>query len=178
MARGQADKTRRGAVAALLAALSLVLLYLAALAPSGRLGVVALAGLVPAAAVVSAGWAAGVLCYAAAGLLGLLLLPDKGLALLYLIFFGLYPLLKSPLERLNSRVLEWAGKLACFNLALALFWFVLGAVFLPLLPGMLRGSAWLAFLAGNVIFAAYDYGFSRLISFYMARIDPALRRRG
>lgn len=177
MARGQADRTRRGALAAILAALSLVILYLASLAPSGRMGVVALAGLVPAAAVVSAGWTAGALCYAAAGILGLLLLPDKGLALLYLIFFGLYPLIKSPLEGRKSRVLEWAGKLAFFNLALALFWFVLGEVFVPLLPQLLRESAWLVFPVGNLVFLTYDYGFSRLISFYMARIDPALSRR-
>ena len=76
-----------------------------------------------------------------------------------------------------SRVLEWVVKLAFFNLALSLFWFVLGAVFLPLLPAVLSQAAWLAFLAGNGVFVAYDYGFSRLISFYMARIDRAVRGR-
>ena len=74
-------------------------------------------------------------------------------------------------------MLEWAGKLAFFNLTLALFWFVLGEVFVPLLPQLLRESAWLVFPVGNLVFLAYDYGFSRLISFYMARIEPALSRR-
>lgn len=169
--------TRRTALVAMLVALSLVLLYLAALSPTGRLGIVALAGLVPAAAVVSAGLGAGFLCYGGAGVLGLLLLPDKGLALLYLIFFGLYPMVKSLAERFSGRVLEWVAKLAFFNLALCLFWFVLGAVFMPLLPEILRQSAWLVFLVGNVVFVAYDYGFSRLISFYMARIDRAVGGR-
>ena len=45
----------RVALCGILAALSLALLWLATLAPTGRIGVVALAGLVPAAAVVSAG---------------------------------------------------------------------------------------------------------------------------
>ena len=57
-----------GAVAltALLTALSLVILYLSVLVPTGRMGVVAVAGLLPAAAVISGGPAAGGLCYAAA----------------------------------------------------------------------------------------------------------------
>ena len=177
MARRSMSGSRRTALVAMLGALSLVILYLAALSPTGRLGIVALAGLVPGAAVVSAGLGGGLLCYGVAGVLGLLLLPDKGLALLYLIFFGLYPMVKSVAEGLASRVLEWAVKLAFFNLALGLFWFVLGAVFLPLLPAVLSQAAWLAFLVGNGVFVAYDYGFSRLISFYMARIDRAVRER-
>ena len=169
--------TRRAALSAMLGALSLVILYLASLSLSGRLGIVALAGLVPGAAVVSGGLGAGLLCYGVAGVLGLLLLPDKGLALLYLIFFGLYPVVKSLAEGLRHRVLEWATKLAFFNLALCLFWFVLGAIFVPLLPAAITQAVWIVFLVGNGVFVAYDYGFSRLISFYMARIDRAIRGR-
>lgn len=169
--------TRRAALSAMLGALSLVILCLAAVSPSGRMGIVALAGLVPGAAVVSGGLGAGLLCYGVAGVLGLLLLPDKGLALLYLIFFGLYPMVKSLAEGRRHRVLEWAVKLAFFNAALCLFWFVLGRIFVPLLPAMITQAVWLVFLVGNGVFVAYDYGFSRLISFYMARIDRAIRGR-
>ena len=63
--------SRRTALVAMLGALSLVILYLAALSPTGRLGIVALAGLVPGAAVVSAGLGGGLLCYGVAGVLGL-----------------------------------------------------------------------------------------------------------
>ena len=43
----------RVALTAVLAAVSLILLYLSTLLPTGRMGIVALAGLTPAAAVVS-----------------------------------------------------------------------------------------------------------------------------
>ena len=56
-----------------LAALSLIALYLSAVSPTARMGIVAIAGLFPAGAVVSAGLKAGFFCYGAAGLLGLLL---------------------------------------------------------------------------------------------------------
>ena len=73
------------------------------------------------AAVLAAGRAAGYLCWAASALLGLFLLPDKGVALLYLIFLGLYPVVKNNIEGLRRLPLEWLCKLACFNAALSLF---------------------------------------------------------
>lgn len=170
--RGGAGRT---ALVGLLTGLSLICLYLAFLAPSGKLGVVALAGIFPAGAVVSANLAAGFFCYAATGILGLLLIPAKSVALLYLIFFGLWPMVKSLLERLPSRSLEWVGKLACCNLGLAVLWFGLKALFLPFLPAAL-GQTWMVFVAGNVCFVIYDVGFSKLIAFYAARVDRVLRK--
>ena len=165
----------RTALVGLLTALSLLCLYLAAVAPTGKLGLVALAGLFPAGAVVSASLAAGFLCYGATGILGLLLLPSKSAALLYLIFFGLWPMVKSLTERLPSRVLEWAAKLACCNAALAALWFGLRALFLPFLPAALSQS-WMVFAAGNVGFVLYDLGFSGVIAVYTARVDRVLRK--
>ena len=168
-----------GAVAltALLTALSLVILYLSVLVPTGRMGVVAVAGLLPAAAVISGGPAAGGLCYAAASILALILLPDKGNALLYLLFFGLYPLVKYAVERLGRLPLELVLKLAFFNVMLTVFRFGLTAVFLPALPPAAADAVlWVLYPAGNVVFLAYDFGFTKLIAFYTVRVDQVLRR--
>ena len=140
------------------------------------MGIVAIAGLFPAGAVVSAGLKAGFFCYGAAGLLGLLLVPDKANALLYLLFFGLWPMLKSLLERIPARPLEWLCKLAVFN-----------AVLTPVLvrsaqpcfcPSCRRRCKrlWMVYAAGNAAFVIYDVGFSKLISFYVARVDRVLRK--
>ena len=103
--RGGAART---ALVGLLTGLSLICLYLAFVAPSGKLGVVALAGIFPAGAVVSAGLAAGFFCYAATGILGMFLIPSKSVALLYLIFFGLWPMLKSLLltDNIGARLAD------------------------------------------------------------------------
>ena len=162
------------ALTGVLTALSLVFLWISVFAPAGRLGLVAVAGVFPAGAVVSAGLGAGFFCYGATGLLGLILLPAKGGAVLYLIFFGLWPMIKSLMERLSSRVLEWAGKLIVFNLILSVCWFGLRSLFLPFLPPALE-AGWMVYAAGNVAFIIYDLGFSKLISFYEVRIDRALR---
>jgi hypothetical protein len=167
----------RVALGGVLAALSLLLLFLAALLPTGRMAMVAVAGLVPAAGVVSGGLATGFLCYGATGILGLLLLPDKGCALLYALFFGLYPMVKSAVERLRKLPLELLLKLAFFNAALTVLFFGFSALMLPLLPDRLQGTL-AVYLAGNVAFLLYDYGFSKLITYYAARLRGAKTRRG
>ena len=102
-------------------------------------------------------------------------MPDKGGVLLYLIFFGLYPMIKSLCERVPALALGWLCKLGFFNVVLALFWFALRAVLLPFLPQALTGPG-AVWLAGNVAFVIYDVGFSKLIAFYISRVDRVLRK--
>lgn len=170
--RGSANRV---ALVGVLTALSLAFLYLSAISPTARLGVTAIAGVFPAGAVISAGMGAGFFCYGATGILGLLLLPSKGSVVLYLLFFGLWPMLKSLLEHLPNRVLEWVCKLAVFNGIVAIFWFGLRELFLPFLPPILN-KGWMIFAAGSVAFVIYDVGFSKLIGLYVARVDRVLRK--
>lgn len=165
----------RIALGGLLTALSLLLLYLASLAPSGRLGVVALAGLVPALGVISGGLATGFFCYAASGVLGILLLPDKGCALMYLIFLGSYPVLKSLIERLRKLALELVLKLVFFNAVLSVLVFGFSTLLFPFLPQLLQKPL-LIYLVGNAVFLVYDFGVSKLLTYYAARIRPATRK--
>lgn len=166
---------RAVALPALLSALSLMILWFAQAAPWGRMGLVAAAGLMPAAAVISVGPGAGWFCWAGTAALAFLLLPDKACGLLYLIFFGLYPMVKHIAEKLRRRPLEFLVKLAFFNLCFAVMWFGFQALFLWGLPGAGTFGMFL-FPAGNIIFLLYDFGFSRLIAFYIARVDGPLRR--
>ncbi len=165
-------RTWQVALGGVLTAGSLAVLWLACVVPSGQLGVTAAAGLFPVGAVLSAGRGAGLLCWGAASVLGLLLLPDKGVALMYLCFLGLYPVVKSRLEQLKSRAAEWAGKLACFNAALSILWFGFQALFLPALPEWMTQRLWVLYAAGNVVFILYDVALSRLIGGLTARLRP------
>ncbi len=170
----QRNKTFRLTFPALMAGVSLALLYLSAILPTGHWGVAAAAGLFPAAAVCTVGLWGGVGCYAAAALLGLLLVPNRLIALLYALFFGLYPVVKSPMEQIKSRWLSLAVKLVFFNVVLTLFYLAFSQLFLPALPQIVEGRGWLLYLAGNVIFLVYDFGLTKLISFYQARIGKTI----
>lgn len=160
--------SRRTAVAGVLAAGSLAVLWLACMVPSGRIGLTGRGRSVPGGRGAGRRTGGGLSVLAASALLGLFLLPDKGVALLYLIFLGLYPVVKNNIEGLRRLPLEWLCKLACFNAALSLFWFALRALFLPDPPVWLGERTWLLYLAGNLIFVLYDVGLSRLIALVMA----------
>lgn len=162
------------AMGAVLAALAVALLYAGCLIPSFELIFGAAAGLVIGTAVTMIGLRGGLLCWAASGLLALLVLPLKEAAGLYLIFFGLYPAVKSWLERRKNRALEWVGKLAFFNLVFAVSLtafraFLLEGVELPW-PVLLVG--------GNLFLVLYDYVFSRWMTLIQFRVvEPWNRRR-
>ena len=161
---------------AMLAALSLILLLAASFLPSGRLALAAVAGFLPAAAVLSAGGLrAGLACYIVTAALALLLLPDKFAALAYVILFGHYAVVKSLLERIPQPILIWVCKLVLCNLLFALLIRLFGAVFLDNLPERLRMIP-LLHLFGSIAFVIYDIVFSMLIRFYQQRIGPHLRR--
>ena len=170
---------RRGAAAkvaypAILSALALILVYLGSIAPTGSWGIVAAAGLLPAAAVISVNLTAGFLCWASAAVLAFLLTPDKLCALLFGVLFGLYPMVKSLVERLRKKPLEYALKLIFFNAAFTVVWLTMAAAVTASLPQTLSGSVWVLYGLANVVFLLYDYGFSRLIGLYIARVQRAI----
>lgn len=169
------SKAVQVAYPAILGALAVVLVYLACVAPTGGWGIVAAAGLLPAAAVVSVGLKAGFLCWAGASVLALLLAPDKFFALLFAALFGLYPMVKSLAEGPRKKPLEYLVKLAFFNAAFTAVYAAMSGAVLNSLPQILGSSVWVLYLAANVVFLAYDFGFSRLIAAYIARIQRAVQ---
>ncbi|MDR0381538.1 MAG: hypothetical protein LBH86_06050 [Oscillospiraceae bacterium] len=162
--------TKRLVFCALLAALSIVLLAAAALWPTGRLGFCALAGVPVAVAVMRHGPASGAGVWVAAGLTGLLLLPLRSVAILYLAAFGPYPLVKSFCERQRSRAVEWLLKLLFFNAVLAGFVFLLPAVLGPGADLTARPVWPFVWLGLDAVFVCYDIGLSRLFAFVADRL--------
>ena len=88
----------------------------------------AVAGLFIMVAVIEAGykWALG--AYAAASVLVFLFAEPEG-KLLYICFFGYYPILKAVFDRRKSRTLEWILKLAVFNAAIIAVYAVFARLF-------------------------------------------------
>lgn len=170
------ERTRKLTVTAMMLAVAVALLYLASLMPTGRLALAAAASLGVAACVIECGLGWGLGCWIGAGLLGAFLVPDKGGAVIFIVFFGIYPVLKSLFERQKSRALEWVLKFLFFNLALGLCWL---AWRLGFLTGQML-DVWLMVLLcllGNLVFFVYDIAFSKLIGIYILRIASKRHRK-
>ena len=167
-------KTKKLSFCAMLTGISLILLLIAGVVPGGRIGIAALAGLLPAAAVLSCGMGWGVMTWLAVSGLGFLILPVRGVAVVYFLLLGHYPILKSLMERCRSRVLEWALKLVLFYALLCLFFFGFRTLFAEYLAPPFGMTA-LVFVLGGAAFVMYDIAFSKLIAFYLWRIHPHIK---
>ena len=162
-------KTRSLTLSALFAALIVISLYIASIWPSGQLGIVAFSSIFIAAAVVEGGLGSSLYVYVVSSALCMLLTPDKTAPLLFILFFGYYPIVKCLIERLRRKVYQWILKLLVFNAALTVIWIFLRGLLFSF-AGSLPGAAFI-FVGGNIIFALFDYGFSKVIWLYIERIS-------
>lgn len=171
--------TRTVALTGMLAAVTLVFLYAAAMVPTGWIGVTAVAGLVVAVAVSSAGYLCGALTYLVAGILSFLLVPAKQVAVFFLLLFGLYPLLKIRFEKFKRRLLEYLIKVCFFNVVFfVMLWLTHGLLFQGDTAQAIRTLLYpVIAAAGSVIFLLYDLAFTKVMAMLQVRLVPELRRR-
>ena len=172
-------QTGRLAFGGVMAALSLVILLLSGVLPTAEIALPALAGFVLIPVVVELGKKAALTVYAAVSLLALLLVPSWEPKLLYLAFFGYYPILKAVLEGRLPRWVEWVCKLAVFNIAaVAAYWVLLRFLGLPADSFTINGTdlKWVFLLVGNGVFLLFDIGLTRSISAYLRGSGTTLRR--
>ena len=162
------NKTRTITLSALFSALCVVSLYIASVLPTGQLGITALASLFVAAAVVETGLGSGVSVFIISSALSVLMVPVKTAPFLYVMFFGYYPVVKNLVERIGRVALQWLAKLIIFNASLTLAFFTLKELFIAF-TSRSYGNA-LLYIAGNAVFILFDFGYSKVILFYMERI--------
>lgn len=111
-------KSRRMALCGVLAALAVVLLSLGGMIPFATFCCPILAMLCLIPVVEEFGTRTALVFYLAVALLGILLAPDKEVALLFA-FLGYYPALRGKIDRyIRPRLLNFAAKLALFAAAI------------------------------------------------------------
>lgn len=166
--------TRQLTVCAMLAALGVVLLWIGSVLEVAEISMAVIASLLCIIAVIEYGGAAPWLVFASTSVLSLILLPNKGVALTYAVFFGYYPILKEKIER-RSRTVRWVLKELIFHAALVALFFAWKLLFFPTLSAMTPTLLFLLLLLLEVVFVLYDIALTRLISLYLFRIRQRLR---
>ena len=173
MARRKTTFDKKIVVAGVLAALSVIILYLGCAIEVLDLTMSAIVSLLVVVIVIEMGYKYAWLTYIATAILSILLLPQKSPAIFYACFMGFYPIIKSYLERINSALVRWIIKLVVGNAALALM-FILMSLFLP---DEFEGG-WLmlvTYLLGIIAFLMYDVALSKLITLYFVRIRDRIK---
>ncbi len=172
-------RTSKIAFCGMMTALSLVIL-LATIVPITEISLAALAGIVGMPVVIETGRKYGLMTYVTVSLLSLLIVPTVEGKVLYIAFFGYYPVLKAALEshRLHPAV-EWGVKFAIFNAATVTTYFIMLQFFsLPTDSFTINGVSlpWVFLLLGNGVFFLYDRCLSGLYMRYLRSWQPKVRR--
>ncbi len=160
---GTKKTSDRVALGGIVAALCIVIMFLTGVVPALYIVSPMAAGLLMVILVeeVSVSWAW--LTYLAVSLLSLIVTFDKDAALMFILFFGYYPILRLNLEKIRSKPLKTVCKYLLFNAFLVIDWFL--TVYLLGLPtfedtGPVMYGVLIA--AFNVIFFFYDRILSRM----------------
>lgn len=172
--------SRRVAFGGIATGISLLCMFLSGIFPFAEYTCPALAGIILIALVIDFGKATAWVCYLAVALLSLIITPNKEAAMLFVFFLGYYPILKSYLERIKSRIAEWLVKLAIFNVMIVSAYLVIVYAFgmtevLEEMNEYFQYGVLLFLLAGNIVFVVYDFALTGLIAMYCQKLRPRLR---
>lgn len=170
------------ALGGVVSSLSIMCMFLTAVFPAMYLALPMVAGglLMVVVAEVNLSWA--FLTYAAISLLSVFVTPDKEAALIFIMFFGHYPILKQVIERSGKRACRILFKLAAYNICIILNFrltvYVMG--YDQILEDI---AAWgeyrLYILLGisNIVFLLYDYTLTGYMRLYVRYFKPRFLRK-
>ena len=166
------------AIGGIVASLAVVLMFFTGVFPFATYALPALAGLLMVIIVIdyNVKWALSV--YVAVSILSLLITPDREAALLFIAFFGYYPILKSIFEKL-PRVIEYILKFLVFNLAIiGAYYVIINVLGMPdILSEFQEVGIQLMLGLGNVTFLIYDIAISKIVTLYIKWFKPKILRK-
>ncbi len=181
--------TKKVTLSAMMCALSVVMLTLGAVFEALDLTAAALSSICIAFVYIEIGAPYTFLSWLCTALLSALFFPQSTLWIVYLLLFGLYPILKGYIERL-PRIFWWPIKVPLYNLCLYLMakamGFILGVDFFGT-GGDIRNifsmnaAVWyesplILLIVANIAFIAYDLFLTMIVRIYLWKYRPRLQK--
>jgi len=161
-------KTKKIALNGILAALAVICLILASILPTNRISLYALSSFFVAVSIIESGVRTGWVFYVVTSLLALIVIPDKFGIIPYVVFFGMYGIVKYYIERINRVVIEYVVKFIYFNISVVIAFFTVKELFSINLS--IRLSWWIIGIGLEVIFFLYDFAYTLFINYYRSKL--------
>lgn len=177
-------KSSQVAIGGMASGLCLLLMFMTGMIPFSEYACPTFAGLVLIAVAEEMGRKTALIVYGAAALLSLLLTPSKEAAILFVFFFGYYPIIRSLLmERVRLRAVRGVLKLLLFNAAIVAGYLVV--IYVLGIPDITeefgnfgKYSALVLLLFGDIFFVLYDFTVGNVTEVYRDHFAPKFLRRG
>lgn len=170
----QSSKVALGGV---IGALSLMFMILTII-PVATYALPAIAGAILIPIVIELGAKWGAMVYGVVAVLSIFVAADKEAAILFITFFGYYPVLKAVLERAKQRFTEWLLKFIVFNVTMVASYMIMIFILkLPMNFELFGINLPLVFLIlGNGVFWLYDVALSNVITLYIHKLHKVVSR--
>jgi hypothetical protein len=151
-------KSKKIALSGILIAFTIILLMLTNYINFNKLFLYSLASLPIAIIIIEFGLKYGVIFYIASSILGAIIVPNKIIP--YILFFGIYGIIKFLIEKDRNIFIELLLKLISFNLLFAIIYFAFKFFIKITIP------LWIVIIAAQGVFLIYDYVYSYFIGYY------------
>ena len=168
-------QTMKIALCGVLGALAVTLLLMGFMFPFATYACPALAASLLMIIVYEYGVKTGLTLYAAVSILGLMMVPDQELVFMYIFVFGLYTVVKLPIDRkVKNKAVKLIIKLVFINLSLVIAYSVLLFIF-PVaalvneFSGYTKGFVILLFALFNLVFFMYDKAVQSVLIIYIRK---------
>lgn len=176
-------KSTQVALGGLSAALCIMLMFMTGMIPFMTYALPAVSGVILICVLLENGTGTALLVYCTVSLLSLLVVPDREAAIMFIAFFGYYPILKPALERtVKIRPIRFVLKLALFNTAIILAYQAI--IYILQIPDILeefgdfgKYSVPIILGLGNIVFIIYDFALTQLIDIYIMWFRPRILRK-
>lgn len=167
------------ALGGILAAAAIALMLFGSIIPFSTFSVPALASFCVIFMLIELGTPAAFLCYVAISVISMLIVADKEIALLFVCFFGYYPILKAFFEKKLKKPLAIIAKLLVFNVSMCGLYYVITHVFiiesvLTEFEAYTKYFILLLLALGNVLLIVFDFALTRIISLYLFKLRDRL----
>lgn len=171
------QKSYKLAFCSIISALSSITMILTGIIPIGTYALPAISGALLLPVIIEVSRKHAFYSYTVTSLLSVILAADKEAVILFILFFGYYPILKSALSKLKFKFLRLIIKFLIFNTTTILSYFI--AVNILLIPQdtiVIAGLPLPYFLLifSNVVFLMYDYSIYVITMMYVLKIHPKL----
>jgi len=156
----------------ILTGLTMIALMAASWLPTSKLFFLAVSSLFSSIIIIKVDLASALLLYGATAVLAFFIVPSKTIFIAYLLFFGLYGIIKFLCEQLHNPIMSWAAKIIAFNISLLVAYFI--AEFVLSNEFSAKLSLPVLWLIGQLIFIVYDSAYTAFIGFYYEKLDKLI----
>lgn len=158
-------KAKDLALGGILTSLTVIALFINILIPINTFAILTISSCFVPIAIIRSNVRVGIFVYIASSIIGFFLVP-LDLMIPFILYFGIYGLVKFYIEKLRNMPLEILFKLAFSNIML-IIGYILFTKFIA--PINLNIPIWILIILAQIAFLIFDYALTLIITFYISK---------